>query len=162
MINTIVLADEAETLTFAKTLFAVFSEVLKVQDKPWILFLKGDLGAGKTTFVRGLLRGFGYSATVKSPTYTLIESYQIQKISIVHLDLYRLNDPAELLSIGLDDYLNESGIICIEWPEQGRGFLPDPDLKIELRAPSDSIKAGRELTIDLCSDRALVFKEILQ
>jgi tRNA threonylcarbamoyladenosine biosynthesis protein TsaE len=131
--------------------------------EPWIVFLEGDLGAGKTTFVRGLLGGLGYAGIVKSPTYTLIESYMIQEIFVLHLDLYRLNDPQELLSIGLNDYLKEPGIICIEWPKKGVGFLPPPDLEFELTpiTPIHGALEGRELTFNFCSARACIFKEVL-
>jgi len=157
------LADESETLSFAQKLSPLFASNGATPLEPWILFLSGDLGAGKTTFVRGLLRGFGYTGIVKSPTYTLIESYAIQEISFLHLDLYRLNDPRELLPIGLNDYLKDPGVICIEWPEKGIGFLPHPDLQFALATTTvnHEMDTTRELKMTVCSERALIFKEVL-
>lgn len=99
-----------------------------------LVFLIGDLGAGKTTLVRGFLRAAGYQGAVKSPTFTLVEEYQLDDIKIVHFDLYRLNDPEELELIGFSDYLDEDTLCFIEWPEMGEGFLPEPDLTLSLKA----------------------------
>ncbi len=95
-----------------------------------IVYLKGDLGAGKTTLVRGFLHGLGYPGTVKSPTYTLMEPYRIGEKSICHLDLYRLADAEELEYLGVRDLLEEERVLLIEWPERGEGFLPVADLTI--------------------------------
>ncbi len=142
--KTIALADEPATLALG----AAWATILRPQNPPWIIFLKGDLGAGKTTLVRGFLRGMGYSGNVKSPTYTLVESYPL----LYHFDLYRLSEPQALDFIGIHDYCKEPGMLWIEWPEQGRGFLPEPDLVFSL----ETVPEGRVLTVQLHSKRAHV------
>ena len=115
--------DEEAMLTAGKR--------LALQLKPGMLiFLFGALGAGKTTLVRGALRGFGHAGSVKSPTYNLVEEYNIDNNSIFHFDLYRLRDSEELEYMGIRDYFNDESICFVEWPEKGDGFLPSPDLKI--------------------------------
>ncbi|MEX0386567.1 tRNA (adenosine(37)-N6)-threonylcarbamoyltransferase complex ATPase subunit type 1 TsaE [Spiribacter onubensis] len=98
--------------------------------------LTGDLGAGKTTLVRGFLRGAGHEGAVRSPTYTLIEPYELSGGAVFHLDLYRLSDPEELEFIGLRELL-DAGLLLVEWPERGEGVLPAPGLHVHL-ALSDS------------------------
>jgi len=109
--------------------FACFGRVL--------IFLKGDLGAGKTTLARGLIKGLGYEGVVKSPTYTLVETYVAGGYHVNHLDLYRMADPEELEFIGIRDLLAVPAITLIEWPERGEGMLPEPDLCIELEDRGD-------------------------
>lgn len=96
------------------------------------LYLQGELGAGKTTFVRGVLRGLGYRGIVKSPTYTLVEYYRIADRDIYHLDLYRMATATELDDIGCRDYFDALAICLVEWPERSRDRLPTPDLLIDI------------------------------
>lgn len=97
-----------------------------------IIFLHGDLGAGKTTLVRGFLRAAGFLGAIKSPTYTLVEEYTIQDRKIFHFDLYRITEPEELQWIGINDYFTQNSLCFIEWPNKGKGFLPSPDYEISL------------------------------
>jgi len=117
-----------------------------------VIFLQGQLGAGKTTLTRGFLRGMGYAGHVKSPTYTLVESYQLAQGLLYHFDFYRLRDPQELEYIGIQDYFEANTICLIEWPEYGAGMLPLPDVScdIELRA------GGRLVTLTPHSENGIL------
>jgi tRNA threonylcarbamoyladenosine biosynthesis protein TsaE len=95
-----------------------------------VLFLEGELGAGKTTLARGLLHSLGVSGPVRSPTYTLVELYALAGLTAVHADLYRLRDPRELQDLGLRDWARREHLWLVEWPERGTGFLPEPDLRV--------------------------------
>jgi len=119
------LKDESATLEFG----AKLAEMLPAKG---IIFLYGDLGAGKTTLVRGILQALGHKGSTKSPTYTLVEPYQIDQRLIYHFDLYRLSDAEELEYMGMRDYLDQQALCFIEWPQNGLGFLPVADLSIKL------------------------------
>lgn len=96
-----------------------------------VVQLSGDLGSGKSTFARGALRALGATGAIKSPSYTLLETYVLPAVEALHLDLYRLNDPEELENLGLADYFRPGTLWLIEWPEKGAGRLPLPDLRFE-------------------------------
>jgi tRNA threonylcarbamoyladenosine biosynthesis protein TsaE len=118
-------------------------------DGPMLIFLEGDLGAGKTTLTRGFLHGLGHSGAVKSPTYTLIEPYEVDGRHVYHLDLYRVGDPGELEYLGLREMLAEDAVILVEWAERGEGWLPPADLRIRIAHRGD----GRSIRLDAGSER---------
>ena len=113
-----------------------------------LVFLEGDLGTGKTTLTRGFLRGLGHRGAVKSPTYTLIEPYEIGGRKVYHLDLYRVADPGELEYRGLREMLSEDATLLIEWAERGEGWLPQPDLRISVRHAGQ----GRDIALQAFSE----------
>ena len=99
-----------------------------------VLFLSGELGAGKTVFTKGCLKALGYKGMVKSPTFSIVDIYEINNFTVFHFDLYRITSPVELLEIGIEEYLEKKESLCIfEWPERAEQLLPFPDLKIEIK-----------------------------
>jgi len=126
-----------ETEQFGAQLFSVLAAKS-------LVFLLGDLGAGKTTLVRGFMRKAGHQGTVKSPTYNIVEEYKINQRLFFHFDLYRLVDPEELEWIGIDDYLQTQSVCFIEWPNLGEGYLSEPDLIISMEV----VDQGRKITLE--------------
>lgn len=138
------LADEAATLSLATALSRCLEPGL-------LIFLEGDLGSGKTTLVRGLLRALGHNGPVRSPTYTLVELHAISGIDLYHFDFYRLNQPEEFLDAGLEEYFGGKGICMVEWPERAGAYLPPADLRIRLAIHG----TGRVADIAALSPRGL-------
>ena len=110
-----------------------------------IIFLQGDLGAGKTTLARGILRALGHTGAIKSPTYTLVESYEIGALRLFHFDLYRLNHPQELWELGFEDYLQPNAICLIEWPEKAAAILPKANISCTIEISKNGI--GRKIVV---------------
>lgn len=153
---TLDLADEAATIDFGTALAKAIVPNLTI-------YLHGDLGAGKTTLVRGLLHGLGYVGKVKSPTYTLVEPYEMldshsARLNLYHFDLYRFNDEEEWEAAGFRDYFNPDSVCLIEWPEKAAQVLPEPDIEI-----SFSIKgAGRSVHLSAHGEHGLKYLAALR
>jgi len=131
------LEDEVATVTMGKHLANIVKEELK---QGIVVYLNGDLGAGKTTLTRGFVQGMGHQGNVKSPTYTLVEPYELADWNVYHFDLYRLADPEELEFMGIRDYFNENSCCFIEWPEKGQGLLALADITIYLAYDNEARK----------------------
>ena len=123
------LIGEKETEDKAKN----FASLIKGFENSLLINLIGNLGAGKTTFVRGLIQELGFDEFVKSPTFTIVESYESDNLKVFHFDLYRIEDDKELQAIGVEDYLTEeNAITLVEWPEKSKRYFNNPDYIIEL------------------------------
>lgn len=133
---------------------ALGEKLIAHTDKFRLIHVHGPLGAGKTTLVRGMLRGLGHEGPVKSPTFTLVEPYAIGDFTFYHFDLYRLNDPGELEFLGVRDYLDGKGLCVIEWAERAQGVLPSPDVDIMIE-PTETGRMVRITTLNPRSDALL-------
>lgn len=111
---------------------AFAAKLARVAKPPLVIYLQGELGAGKTTFTRAFIQALGYTGRVKSPTYGLLESYAIGSVDVLHLDLYRIADAAELEFLGIADLFGASTFLLVEWPDRAGSFLPAPDVTLAL------------------------------
>lgn len=148
--HTLFLKDEAALLDTARALAnGVKAHENALAESGLTIYLLGELGAGKTTFSRGFIQQLGHQGHVKSPTYTLVESYELEPWQINHFDLYRLADPEELEFMGIRDYLGTHRIILAEWPQRGEGYLPQPDIIITI----DYADTARSITLEALTER---------
>ena len=134
-LRTLILPDEEATV-------AAGARLARASGGNGVIALRGNLGSGKTTLCRGLIRALGHTGAVKSPTYTLVEPYELGGGRVLHYDLYRLADPEEVEFLGMRDFLDGRTLTLIEWPEKARGFLPPADLELALEV----LASGRRLS----------------
>ena len=134
------LSDESATIALGRKLAPLLAPGM-------VIWLDGDLGAGKTTLVRALLRGLGHTGPVKSPTYTLVEVYVVSSIYLYHFDFYRFNEPEEFEDAGLGEYFRENAVCLVEWPEKAAGYVPSADLALVFSFPADVTDSGRRLAL---------------
>jgi len=120
-----------------------FSQKLESGD---VVYLKGDLGAGKTTCTQLLIKHLGYIGRVKSPTYAIYESYELNEFTIIHMDLYRIGDPQELYYLALDEIFDGENIVIVEWPEKGLGVIPDSSKSLHFELQNST---NRQLKLDI-------------
>lgn len=142
------LADEAATVE-AGGLLAQAVAAAADHAAALVIYLQGNLGAGKTTFCRGVLQSLGHKGNVKSPTYTLVEPYALPTGAVYHFDLYRLRDPAELEYLGVEDYFDHGRLCLVEWPDQGGDRISPADIRVSLQTENQ----GRRLALEGISAR---------
>jgi tRNA threonylcarbamoyladenosine biosynthesis protein TsaE len=131
------LPEEPDTLAFG-------AELARHLQPGMVVYLSGELGAGKTTLARGILRGLGYAGRVKSPSYTLVEPYKLSRLYLYHFDFYRFASPQELGEAGFKEHFNPDSVCLVEWPENAAGLLPAADIRSTMKVAG----SGRELEID--------------
>jgi tRNA threonylcarbamoyladenosine biosynthesis protein TsaE len=134
--QTVHLADEAATIDYGRKLAAHLEPGM-------LVCLTGELGAGKTTLVRGILRGLGHPGSVKSPTYTLLEPYELPTLTLYHFDFYRIGDSRELEFIGIDELMDSQAVKIVEWPERAAERIPPADVRISLELEDE----GRRVSV---------------
>ena len=144
-VTTLMVPDAETTVALGRRLGTAFAG-------QGVVYLLGDLGAGKTTLTRGILQAYGHAGPVKSPTYTLVEPYELDAATVFHFDLYRLLDPEELELMGYRDYFRDDALTLVEWPVRGEPLLPVPDWTVALAVPDQG--DGRVVTISSLSARA--------
>lgn len=145
-------ADETQLLQFGHNLAQILQKQLeKNAENHLVLYLKGNLGAGKTTLTRSIVNAFGHQGNVKSPTYTLVEEYTLPPYTLYHFDLYRLSDPEELEFMGIRDYFRPQTLCLLEWAERGQGMIPTADLVIQI----DYANTGRNIQLQAKSSQGI-------
>jgi tRNA threonylcarbamoyladenosine biosynthesis protein TsaE len=148
------LPDEVSTMALGRELAPLLMPGM-------VVWLDGDLGAGKTTLVRAMLRTLGYAGTVKSPTYTLVELYVVSRIYWYHFDFYRFSNPEEFLDAGLDEYFCNDAVCLVEWPNKAAGFVPPADLVLRLQFLGNDSLSGRAVDLLAYSERGCQCLNIL-
>ena len=149
---TVHLQDEADTIALAREFAPMLDGSLPAigaAHRGGRIHLRGELGAGKTAFVRALLQAAGVTGRIKSPTYTLLETYKVFNLYFYHLDFYRFGEPREWLDAGFRDILQKEAVVLIEWPERAGEYLPSPDLEIRL----EYADIGRQASLTAYSNK---------
>jgi len=149
------LSDEASTL-------ALGAQVARELQPGITVYLSGDLGAGKTTLVRGLIHSLKYQGRVKSPTYALVELYVVSKLNLYHFDFYRFRDPEEWHEAGFRDLFNQSNVCLVEWPEKANDLLPPPDLHIMLSVQQTANQDSRQANLSATTAHGLAIIRTLR